>query len=54
MCLCGRTVFLAFSDTIGFAMGDDRGLDEHFENLSRSKLPVLYGLDNLQTWDCIS
>ena len=41
--------FYTFSDTVGFAMSNDCGLDERLENLSGSKIPVLYGFDDLQT-----
>ena len=40
---------LTFSDAISLVMGDDRGLDERFEDLDRSELPGFYGLDDLQT-----
>jgi hypothetical protein len=40
----GRESVTTFSETIGFAVGDDHEFDEHPENLDRSKLPVLYGL----------
>ena len=43
-----RKVPLTFGDAVGLVMSNNCGLDEHFENLSRSKLPVLYRLDDLQ------
>jgi len=45
----GRRTLLTFSDTVGFLVSDDCGLDERFENLGRSKLAVLYGFDDIQT-----
>ena len=49
-CHSDRTTFPTFSDAVGFVMSDDCGLDERPENLSGSKLVVLYGLDDLQTY----
>lgn len=42
----GRECVTTFSETIGFAVGDDREFDGHLANLDRGKLPVLYGLDD--------